>query len=184
MNHPSERANPGQRYPIYQIFSELQDLPKEDLALAYSAIVLGIPKRHLLSYNGDQEAVDFFKKKFQEETRGGLFILARHVSLGKIPFSSLRTEYDTQIEKTLGALHEGSLPLNQRTLGKTSLRFQEGTIEKVISNQFQSDALNLVRVYDALKEGAETFRSYVNDHGRDHRSLEYNYVLRALKEKL
>lgn len=178
----SEQAHPGQRYPFYRILSELQDLPKEDVALAYSAIVLSIPKRHLLSYNGDSEAVDFFKKQFQEETRSNLFILARQVNIGKTPFSSLRSAYETKIEDTLEALREGSLPPDHKTSGKIPLKFQGGTIEKVIADLFQSETINLPGIYDALKEGAEAFRSYVTHHGRDHRSLEYNYLFRALKE--
>jgi len=182
MKFPGEEYHRGQRFPFYVLLQELKVIAPEEVALSYSASVLSLPKRSLLSYNGDPDAVDFFKKKFQEDTRVGLYLLAQHLNVGRKEFTQLRADFEGQIDQALEALREGNLPVTERSRGKTYLHFQEGTIEKVLATQLEVDSSNLTKIYSALEKGAENFRVYVSKNGRDHRSLEYNTILRALKE--
>ncbi len=172
----------GERYPVYVILNQLKGVSPEDVALSYSASVLSLPKTRLLSYNGDEDSVDFFKKKFQGETRIGLYLLAQRINLGGKSFSSLKPDYESTIERALEAVREGNLPLTERTAGKQRLKFQEGTIERVISERVNVNSPDWLGIYNALQAGAESFRTYLTKNGRDHRSLEYNHILRSLRE--
>ncbi|MFA6461765.1 MAG: hypothetical protein WCV90_05835 [Candidatus Woesearchaeota archaeon] len=174
----------GQRYPISVILKELKVLSPEEIAFSYSSSVLSLPKRHLLSYNGDPESVEYFKRKFQEETRISLYLLAQHLNVGKVPFSQLRPEYQRNVDKALEALHEGEKPSHERTPGIIFLRFQEGTIEKLVAEAISRESTSgLKEIYQALEKGSEEFMTEnFRKEGRDNRYKEYNHVLRALRE--
>jgi len=178
----TEEHRVGQRYPLYALLSKLSRISPEEVALAYSGVVLAQPKRHLLSYNGDPDAVDYFKKRFQEETRVGIYLLASHLNVGLRPFAPLGADYQAQIDQTLEAIRRGDPTSADRHRGSV-LRFQGGTIEKVIADQFLSGSPDLGRIYESLRSGAEEFRVYQERFGRDHRSLEYNYIFKALKRE-
>ena len=184
MKTPSDDASErisreGRRHEIYRLINRLQNpqtyssqipgISDEELGLVYASLVLSQDRINFVSIadNSETSTVHGFKKRFQEDTRLGLYELLQDLEVGEHPFSELRGNYEEQLQVAVDQVYPQ--------------KFSSGTIEGEVYRLLQEKKPFQI-LAEAIKVGAAQYHQECTEQHLDKRFIEYNCLLKEIKK--